>query len=283
MLNKIAVAEIAPFLLAGIRFTIAGLLIFVLAKLMGHSLKITKKQLVNTIIAGFLFLTFGNGLAVWALQYVDSNFVALEISAQPLIVLLMMWALQGKKISSMSLIGIALGISGIFILASQDEMVTSKSALIGFLMVLLAMLGWAYGSLFVGKADLPQNYFINTGYQMLVGGLMLFIASFALQEPLSAPVNWSGKVAFSVVALIIFGSIIAFTSFNFLLTKVSPEKVATNTYVNPIVAIVLGWYFLDEKITITTIIAAIVLLTGVFFINSGKTLKLPKKSRRRWV
>ena len=104
LLNKIAVAEIPPFFLAGIRFITAGVLIFSIAKLSGKSIAITKKQFWNATFVGFLFLSFGNGVVVWALRFVDSNFAALEISAQPLVILLMMWILQGKKIQPMSLI-----------------------------------------------------------------------------------------------------------------------------------------------------------------------------------
>ena len=100
LLNKIAVAELAPLYLAALRFTTAGALIFLLCKILSINTSITKRQLINCTIAGFLFLSFGNGVVVWALKYVDSGFAALEISAQPLVVLLLMLILQGKKIKS---------------------------------------------------------------------------------------------------------------------------------------------------------------------------------------
>lgn len=274
LLNKVAVAELAPFMLASIRFIIAGILIFVIAKLMGKSIAITKKQLLNVTIAGFLFLTFGNGVVVWALKYVDSGFASLEISAQPLIVLLLMLVFQGKKIQPMSIIGVILGIIGIYLLVSQKEVLNQENSIIGMVMIFFCMLSWGYGSLFVGNADLPKNYFVNTGYQMLTGGIMLFFASLLFQEPWSSPLDWSANVQLSMILLIIFGSIVAFTSFNYLLRVVSPEKVATSTYVNPIIALALGWYFLDEQITTQSIVAAVVLLTGVYFINTKKKLAL---------
>ena len=91
---------------------------------------------------------------------------------------------------------------------------------------------------------------------------------------------WSGEVQISMVLLVIFGSILAFTSFNYLLKVVSPEKVATSTYVNPIVALLLGWYFLDEQITLQSIMAAVILLTGVYFINTKKTLAIFERFKR---
>jgi len=135
MLNKVAVAELPPFFLASIRFTSAGLLIFIIAKLMGKSLAITRKQFINAFIVGVLFLSFGNGIIVWALKYVDSGFAALEISAQPLVVLLLMWLLQGKRIKPMSLVGVGLGIVGIFLLVAQKQLIAQEGTVLGMVMI----------------------------------------------------------------------------------------------------------------------------------------------------
>lgn len=280
LLNKIAVLELPPFMLASFRFTTAGLLIFILARLLGIKISITKKQLWNTIIAGFLFLSFGNGVVVWALKYVDSGFAALEISAQPLIILLLMRMLQGKRIQPMSVIGVVLGVIGIYLLVSQKQIITKEGTVLGMVMIFFCMLSWGYGSLFVSKADLPTNYFVNTGYQMFTGGIMLAIMSLGFGENWSSPLVWTGKVQIVMILLVIFGSILAFTSFNYLLKSVSPEKVATSTYVNPIVALILGWYFLNEQITTQSVIAATVLLTGVYFINTKKTLAIFERFKR---
>ena len=180
----------------------------------------------------------------------------------------------------MSLLGVFLGMLGIYLLVSQRNILEQENAILGMLMIFAAMLSWAYGSLFVAKADLPKNYFVNTGYQMFTGGIMLFVLSFIFQEAWSSPGSWSAEVQWSMILLVIFGSIVAFTSFNFLLKVVSPEKVATNTYVNPIVAMFLGWYFLKEQITIQSIVAAVILLTGVYFINTKKTLKILNRFKK---
>jgi len=280
LFNKIAVGELPPFMLASVRFTTAGSLIFIIAKTLGISVKINKRQLINTAIAGFLFLTFGNGIVVWALKYVDSGFAALEISAQPLVILLLMRIHQGKKIKLMSFVGVVLGFIGIYLLVSQKQIINQENSIVGMLMIFACMLSWAYGSLFVGKADLPSNYFINTGYQMFTGGIMLFMVSLLFGESWSFPTQWSSEVQISMLLLILFGSIVAFTSFNYLLKIVSPEKVATSTYVNPIVALFLGWYFLGEQITMQSIMAAVVLLTGVYFINTKKKLAIFSRFRR---
>lgn len=280
LLNKIAVTELPPFMLASVRFFAASLIIFAIAKLLGKSLKITKKQFLNATFLGFLFLSLGNGLAVWALKYVDSGFAALQISAQPLVILLMLWLLQGKKIQPMSMIGVVLGMIGIYLLVGQKEILGQENAILGMVMILGCMLSWAYGSLFVAKADLPKNYFVNTGFQMFTGGILLAIMSLTIGEQWTNPLIWSSNVQIVMVLLVIFGSIVAFTAFNFLLKRVSPEKVATSTYVNPIVALLLGWYFLQEEITLQSAIAAVVLLTGVYFINTKKKLVLFRRFKR---
>lgn len=243
LLNKIAVTELPPFMLASIRFMSAGILIFILCKILGISLQISRKQIFNTIIAGFLFLTVGNGVVVWALKYIDSGFAALIISAQPLVIILLMRILDGKKIQLMSIVGVILGITGIYLLVSQKEILGQENSLLGMGMIFLALISWAYGSLFVAKSNLPTNYFVNTAYQMVSGGALLLLASLVVGERWSSPVIWTSATQLSMVLLILFGSIVAFTSFNYLLKVVSPEKVATSTYVNPIIAMLLGWYF----------------------------------------
>ena len=273
LLNKIAVSQLPPFFLASIRFLTASIIIFIIAKVLGISLAISKKQLLNTTIAGLLFLTLGNGLAVLALKYIDSGFAALEISAQPLVVLIMMRVLQGKRIQLMSYIGVVLGFIGIFLLVSQKLLITKEGQVLGMVLIFACMLCWAYASLFVGNAELPKNHFVNTGYQMLTGGILLGLTSLVLNEPWSMPQDWQADVQWSMFGLILFGSIIAFTAFNYLLKEVSPDKVATSTYVNPIIALILGWWILNEVITMQSIIAAVILLTGVYFINTKRKFK----------
>lgn len=247
---------------------------------MGISLKVSMPQLKNTVIAGILFLVIGNGLMVWALKFVDTGFAALQISAQPLVVLLLMRILEGKKIKAMSMIGVALGIVGIYLLVSQQQVIAKEGSVVGMVMILLCMVSWGYGSLFVAKAQLPQNFFVNTGYQMFMAGVLLLLVSLCLGESWSLPTAWQSQTLWAMGLLVAFGSIVAFTAFNYLLKIVSPEKVATSTYVNPIVALLLGWYFLNEAITLQSIIAAAVLLTGVYFINTKKTVAIFERFRK---
>jgi len=273
LLNKIAVSEIQPFFLAGLRFVSAGILTLIIAKFLNLNLTITKRQFINSSIAGFLFLVYGNGVFVWALKYVDSGFAALEASTQPLFVLLLMRIIDGKKMQRKSLIGISLGFIGMYLLVSQKEVLAQENNLLGVIMILTCVLSWSYASVFVSKADLPPNYFVSTAYQMLFAGILLFLVSFILGESWVSPLQWSIEVQWSMIILILFGSIIAFTAFNYLLKVVSTEKVTTSAYVNPIIALSLGWYVLDEKLTMQSVIAAAILLTGVYFITTKKEEK----------
>lgn len=272
LLNKIAVAEVAPLLLAAIRFITAGVLVFIIARIMKLKLTISRKQLINCTIAGFLFLAYGNGVFVWSLKYVDSGFAALEASTQPLFVIFLMRIIHGQKIKPKALFGVALGILGMYLLVSQEDLLGESQNIVGMIMILTCVLSWSFASIFVSKADLPANFFVSTGYQMIIGGTILLIASLLLGEPLSSPFEWSSKVQLSVVLLILFGSIVAFTAFNYLLKEVSTEKVSTSAYVNPVIALLLGWYILDEMLSAQSIVAAAILLTGVYFINSKKRL-----------
>ncbi len=270
LFNKIAVTALPPFFLASIRFISAGVLIMIISKILKYKIAITKKQFLNTLIAGFLFLVYGNGVFVWALRYVDSGFAALLAATQPLFVLFLMRLIDRKPMQKKSIIGVLLGLLGMYLLVSQKNIATSEGSVLGIFMIFTCVLSWSYGSVFVSKADLPKNFFVSTGYQMLTAGTLLFFGSLLFKETWISPLNWSEDVQLSMAFLIFFGGIVAFTSFNYLLKNVSTEKVATSAYINPIVAMILGWYVLDERLSLQSIIASAVLLTGVYFINSRK-------------
>lgn len=272
LFNKIAVTELPPFFLASIRFFVAGTLMIVLAKIFKQDLRISKKQLSNSMIASFFFLIYGNGVFVWALKYVDSGFGALIASSQPLFVLLLLRLIDRRPMKRKSIIGIAFGMFGMYLLVSQQELTTSENSLLGIFMILTCVLSWSYGSVFVSKAQLPKSFMVSTGYQMLFAGGILCFASLSFQEQWISPFEWSSKVLASIIMLIIFGGIIAFTSFNYLLKVVSTEKVSTSAYVNPVIALFMGWFFLDEKLSMQSIIASIILLTGVYFITTIKKI-----------
>ncbi len=222
------------------------------------------------MIASFFFLVYGNGVFVWALKYVDSGFGALIASTQPLFVLFLMRLIDRKPLQRKSIIGVILGLLGMYLLVSQKELTTSEGTLLGIFMMLTCVLSWSYGSVFVSKADVPKSFLVSTGYQMLFAGFVLFLASFSFNEQWIYPTKWSINVQIAMLLLIVFGGLIAFTAFNFLLKNVSTEKVATSAYVNPVIALFMGWYFLNERLSMQSIIASGILLTGVYFITSRK-------------
>ena len=270
LFNKIAVSELPPFFLASIRFFIAGVLMIGLAIFYKQKLYVSKNQLLNSVIASFLFMVYGNGVFVWALKYVDSGFGALLASTQPLFVLFLLKLIDRKPFQKKSLIGVALGMFGMFLLVNQRELTTPEGSLLGIFMILTCVLSWSYGSVYVSKAELPKSFLVSTGYQMLAASFILLTGSFSINEHWSSPLTWSSNVQIAMLILIIFGGIVAFTAFNYLLKVVSPEKVSTSAYVNPVIALCMGWYFLDEKLSTQSIIASIILLTGVYFITTRK-------------
>ncbi len=273
----ILLEELPPFMLAGIRFILASLLITAILPFVKHKERPSKSQFKNAIIGGTFFLILGNGMMSWALQYIDSGFASLIISAQPMIILLMLWVLYGQKIKAQSYLGVALGIIGIYLLVAQDQLVYSDDQWWGLLAVVSCLFTWGYGSLFVAKADMPKTFLVNTGIQMMFAGCAMVLISLVIEDV--DGIRWtqlSSKTIFSMLYLIIFGSVVAFTAFNYLLKYVSPEKVSTSTYINPIVALFLGWYVLDEVVTLQSIFAAAILLLGVYFINSSRFEKSRK-------
>ncbi len=279
LLNKIAVGQLEPFMLAGVRFLSASFLMFLIVKVSNKSLKLTLVQLKNAAIAGFLFLAVGNGVVVWALSYVDSGLAALTIASQPLIVLLLLWIIENKRIKLFSWVGVFVGLLGMYLLISQYQITSSPESLKGILMIIGCVITWGYASIFVGKAELPKNYLVNSAYQMFFGSLWLILMSMIKQEHWISPNEWEINVKWSMLGLIIFGSIVAFTSFNYLLRTVSPEKVATSTYINPIVAMILGYLVLKETISTQSVVAAVVLLTGVYFINMKRDPRVYLRAR----
>ena len=182
----------------------------------------------------------------------------------------MMWLLFRKPILPKSWLGVLLGFVGVYLLVSQNELIAGNEQWMGLLLIFTALISWAYGSIFVGKSETPPSFFINSAIQMISAGLCLMVFSYSISESVPDLNTVSLKVWFSITYLVIFGSIIAFTAFNFLLKYISPEKVATSTYVNPIIAMILGWSVLNEVITTQSVIAAGILLMGVYFINFNK-------------
>jgi len=220
---------------------------------------------------GLLMLGFGTGSVVYALQFVDTGLTALTVAFEPAIVVLLMWWILSSPPTSKTLLGVLLGISGMAVLVTQQNIITEESTLLGFGLVLVALLSWAFGSIYLGRIDMPNSKGLSACIQMLGAGVILIIFSITVGEDISGiwkAFDWRSMISW--IVLVVFGSIIAYSAFNYLLLNTTPDRVATTTYVNPVVALILGWSLNDEVITNQSAIAALILLTGVFFINTSK-------------
>ena len=272
LFSAIALEQLPAFSLCGIRYLTAGGLILLLSLFFSPS-RPTLLELRNAIIAGTLFMGLGATGAILALNYLDTGLTALIIAGEPLIILLMLWLVDRKQPPRQAFLGVFLGIIGMYLLVTQDDLVGGPEQWKGVIIILLSMLAWGAGSIFVGRSSLPQSQLLNSGIQMLVGGIFSFIISLLIAEQLLSLEEYTSLTFISVTFLIIFGSMVAFTAFNYLLQNVATEKVVTNTYVNPIVAMGLGYYFRDELITGLSVVAALCMLIGVFFVNTSKREK----------
>ncbi|NND35195.1 MAG: EamA family transporter [Saprospiraceae bacterium] len=266
-----AVKQLEPFFLSGIRFFLAVFILVGVGLIFRRLRTPTRTQIINALGVGIFFLGFGASGVAWALKTVDTGFAALLISAEPLVVVLMLWVVNRKPPSGLSFLGIAMGMTGIYLLVSQKSIVVSSEHWMGILAIIGSMLCWGAGSIYINRSDMPKSQYLNSSLQMISGGIIALLISLLFEGRPISPLSWHPKTIMSVAFLVVFGSALAFSAFNYLLTKVSPEKVATGTYVNPLVALFLGWLFNEEIITMQSLIAAGVMLTGVYFINIAKS------------
>ncbi len=273
LFNYFAIQDIPPFLMAGSRFLVAGAILYAITWSRGAAHP-TRGQWGGAARMGFLFLTLGTGGTVWAEQWVDTGIAALIIAFQPLMVVFMLWVLFAKRPSLMILAGVALGVAGMVLLVGQQRFVTDRDTMIGMLVILGSMTSWCYGSVTLNKANLPENRLQSSAIQMIMGGgILLVLALISGDGQRFDPALLTWKAGLSWLFLVVFGSLVAFSAFTYLLQHVSPDKVATSNYVNPVVALFLGWAFNDELITQQSILAALLMLAGVFFINSRLQVK----------
>lgn len=270
LVNYLAIQTLPPFIMSGMRFIVAGILLYLAGRLMGQPVG-SALHWRNAMWAGVLLLGVGTGGVVWAMQWVDTAIAALIVAFEPLLVVLLLWIMRGKKPAGRSLIGVAIGVAGMALLVLQDTLIADKNTALGVLVIFVGILSWGYAAIWVGRAKLPASSMQTAAMQMLGGGIALLLFSWVVGE--WTDFEWSQVSSKSWLAwlyLVGFGSILAFSAFNYLLARVSPEKVVTTNYVNPVVALLLGWGLNGEVISLQSLIASILLLAGVFFIVSKK-------------
>jgi len=267
---KIAIETIPPFFHAGIRFLISGLILVIWQRAAGQSLP-TRKQWVSTAIIGTLLLLGGNGLVSWAEQFIPSGIAALVIASSPMF-LVIGEAIRpnGVKPNWQGIVGLLIGFAGIFVLIGPAEISGNATKLnpFGVAALLFACLFWATGSMVSKSVDLPKSSLMNTGAQMLMGSISLFIVSLITGELQSWDVTAvSTRSLFGLSYLIFVGSLIGFASYGWLLQNAPISLVSTYAYVNPIVAVFLGTWLASEPLEPRIWLAAGIIVGSVIFIN----------------
>lgn len=281
LVNYLAIQQIPPFLMCGSRFFLAGGILMIASLFFSNRLP-SLLHLRNSAILGFLFLTLGTGGVVWSEQYIDSSMAALIVAVTPLVIVLLKWRIRGQSPQWNSLLGIAIGVIGTMLLVGQPRLTSDPKGVLGLIVIGLSLVSWSFGTIYITDLKLPESKMQTASLQMICGGIFLFLISWFTGEYHQfnfAKVDLNGWFAFFY--LVFAGSILAFSAFNYLLVKVAPEQVSTSNYINPLVAMLLGWSLNHEKISGQSLLAAALLLTGVFFINSrlGKRLVQQKNQQ----
>jgi drug/metabolite transporter (DMT)-like permease len=268
---RIAVETIPPFFHAALRFLISGLILLSWRGLAGDPLP-TRGQWRSLAIIGTLLLLGGNGLVSWAEQTIPSGVAALMIGAVPMF-LVIAEALRphGAKPTARGIIGLLVGFSGIYLLVGPSEFAGDMHLNpFGVVALLVACLLWAIGSVYSKSADLPRSALMMTGGEMLMGSISLMIVSVVTGELNGFRfAQVSGNSWLGLIYLIFIGSMIGFVSYIWLLQNAPISLVSTYAYVNPLVAVSLGYIFLQEPLTPRTLVAALIIVGSVIFINSG--------------
>jgi drug/metabolite transporter (DMT)-like permease len=270
---KVAIETIPPFFHAGIRFLISGLILVIWQRTAGHSMP-TRKQWKSTAIIGTLLLLGGNGLVAWAEQFIPSGIAALIIASVPMF-LVIGEAIRpnGVKPNWQGIVGLLIGFVGIFILVGPSEISGSTTRLnpFGVGALLSACLFWTIGSIYSKSADLPKSSLMNTGAQMLMGSMSLFIVSLISGELNGWDVTAvSTRSLYGLSYLIFVGSLVGFVSYGWLLQNAPISLVSTYAYVNPIVAVLLGTWFANEILEPRIWLATGIIIGSVIFINSTR-------------
>ncbi len=274
---RFAVETIPPFFMAGMRFLISGLILYVWRRLAGDPAP-TARQWRSAVIVGLLLLVGGNGVLSWAEQHVASGIAALIIASIPLwIALIDAVRPHGIRPDWRIVLGLLIGFGGIVLLvvSSRQQSAAEGMTVAGVAALLLAALLWSLGSIYGRDADMPQSSLLSTGIEMLGGAAGLFVVGSLIGEwrtlQLSAV---SGRSLLGLAYLIVAGSLLGFTSYSWLLRNAPVSLVSTYAYVNPVVAIFLGAWLAGEVINLQIIISALVIISSVVVINMSRKARV---------
>ncbi len=282
---KYAIETLPPFLMAGSRFALAGAILFLWARLSKDYETPTLKHWRTSFIVGTLLLLGGNGGVVLAQHFIPSSLAALLVATEPLwiVILSWLWLNSGRpnwKVGA----GLLLDFAGVWLLISGRESGGigdgGSGQWIGIIAVILAALSWATGSVYGLRATVPKSSLLTAGMQMLAGsGSLLLVGLIRGEWSTFDPSAVSNNSLFGLAYLIIFGSLIGFTAYSWLLKNARPSMVATYAYVNPVIAVMLGWLIAGESMTGQMLIGAGIVVASVMLITSTSHQEAEEESK----
>lgn len=275
---KIVVNTLPPLSSAGVRFLLAGMILYSFKRLRGIP-KPEKHHWKSSAIAGAIFFLISNGGIMIAIQYVDSGITALLVALTPCwIVIIDRISGKTRETGILTIIGLSLGLFGLLILFNPFKAVSASGELnlLAAAAIVLCSISWAFGSIFVREAKLPESRSLSAAMQMICGGVLLIIAGAIRGEWLSMDIQRvSSESIFAFIYLVFIGSIVAFTAFNWLLKTTTSAKAGTYAFVNPVVAMILGFLLGGEVLSIEGIISALIIILGVVLISLESNRKKP--------
>ena len=282
---RVIVDSAPPFISMGIRFLIAGTLIYLYLLVKGET-KISAKELKNSALIGVLLFTGGVGLVAWAEKYVPSGITSVIVSLLPLWFLLFDMILnKAEKPKPLVWLGVIVGFAGIIMLVGFKDLTSLRNIpYLPFIIIILSTIIWSFGAVLGPKLKRPKNNLLNLCIQMMAGGLSNSIIGLMGGEMQMLKLQlFTFEVVMGLLYLIVFGSIIALSAFTYLIENVKPGMVSTYSYVNPVVALFFGWLILNEEINSQIIIASFLILVGVAFIKLGDIQLTPGLLRNKLV
>jgi drug/metabolite transporter (DMT)-like permease len=272
---RVGVLEMPPLLMAAIRFLIAGLLLYGWTVVRGER-QPTLRQWASISLLAFLIFAVDYGLVFWAEQRVPSGVTAIMMATiSAFMALAEIVFLRTQRLTLRLSVALLIGLGGVAVLVSRSlDLGSAPIDRVGALALLVGAIAWAVAAVFARTQPLPESKFLSSGAQMLAGGVMLAIASFALGEFHDFhPATISFAAWFSLAYLIVPGSIVAFTAYVWLLHRESPNRVGTYAYVNPVVAVFVGYFLGGESLGVRTLLGAFFVLVSVVMITTAKKTK----------
>jgi len=257
---RFGIESFPPFLMGGVRFTVAGIVLFAVMRYLGAAMP-SKQEWLGASVVGLLLPALGNGTVCYVQQTVSSSVAALSIATAP-IWMAIFSSIWGHKITTKEWLGIAIGLVGIVLLNLGGSF---DGDLMSAFLLIFAAASWSFGSVWGKHLAMPEGL-MGAACQMLTGGLVLLIVSAYAGE--SWPAEVSARSWGALLFLIVLGSLIAYSAYQYLLKTVRPLVASSNTFVNPLVAFAVGVWFAAEHVTVTEMIALGVILVGVFLVLS---------------